>query len=202
VKRLTGMMLEAQGKIKEADEMYRKILEADPANQIAMKRQISIRKSQGDVMTAIKMLNDYLKIFVTDSEAWHELGDLYLSQQMYKNAAFCHEELILSFPQNFHFFIKYGEILYTIGGYDNFKNARKNFAYAFELSPASSNIRALYGLLMSAIAVASTSKGKQEQDNQELLEWAYTKLQNIQSGRYERQTGTLEIIPEVCNGTA
>ena len=47
-----------------------------------MKRQICIRKAVGDVVTAIKLLNDYLKIFMADVDAWQELGDLYIEQQM------------------------------------------------------------------------------------------------------------------------
>lgn len=48
-----------------------------------MKRQICIRKSLGDINTTIKLLNEYLKIFMADSEAWQELADLYISQQMF-----------------------------------------------------------------------------------------------------------------------
>jgi len=47
-----------------------------------MKRQISIRKELGDYTTAIKMLTDYLKIFMGDKDAWAELSDLYISQNL------------------------------------------------------------------------------------------------------------------------
>lgn len=41
---------------------------------------------------------------------------------------------------------KLAEVLYTQGGYDNYKMARKYYAHALELNP--DNLRALYGLLM------------------------------------------------------
>lgn len=47
-----------------------------------MKRQIAIRKSLGDITTAIKLLNEFLKLFMADKEAWAELADLYISQNM------------------------------------------------------------------------------------------------------------------------
>lgn len=48
-----------------------------------MKRQICIRKAMGDITGAIKLLNEYLKLCMADTEAWLELADLYLDQQMY-----------------------------------------------------------------------------------------------------------------------
>jgi hypothetical protein len=85
------------GKFDKADELYQKVLEQDPTDPIVMKRQICIRKALGDTgytsvcacdvshcssATAIKMLNDYLNVFMTDVDAWLELADLYIEQQM------------------------------------------------------------------------------------------------------------------------
>jgi hypothetical protein len=47
-----------------------------------MKRQIAVRKASGDIPNAIKALNEYLKFFMADTDAWQELGDIYLEQQM------------------------------------------------------------------------------------------------------------------------
>ncbi len=47
-----------------------------------MKRQICIRKSTGDMLSAIKLLNEYLKIFMGDADAWKELAELYIDQVM------------------------------------------------------------------------------------------------------------------------
>lgn len=62
----------------------------------------------------------------------------------YKNAAFCYEELIVSFPDNPHYPTRYAEILYSIGGPDNIKTARKYFGLAIKLK--ATHLRALYGL--------------------------------------------------------
>ncbi len=48
-----------------------------------MKRQMCVRKAMGDTSGAIKCLNDYLKLFMGDVDAWQELAELYIDQQMY-----------------------------------------------------------------------------------------------------------------------
>jgi tetratricopeptide (TPR) repeat protein len=139
-------------------------------SQFVMKRQITIRKALGDIAAATKLLVEYLKIYLADSDAWAELADLYLAQNMYgrvkrksacflklfpcfsfffdrlKNACFCYEELIVHNPRNPHVFTKYAEILYTIGGAENFKLARTLFSFALDLDK--NNLKALYGVYM------------------------------------------------------
>jgi len=197
------MQLEAQQQWTKADEIYQLILEKDPGNTQAMKRQISIRRALGDTTNAIKLLNEFLKIFVADTDAWSELADLYLEQNLYKNAAFCYEELILSAPQNYHLFTRYAEILYTIGGYDNFKLARKNFAHSLELQETG-NLRALYGLLMSAIAISHTKQGKQDKENIDVFDWAHDKLvkcyQNSDSKQLEIISASFTINKDISDG--
>jgi len=184
VKRLIGLHKESQGKWKEAEEIYKTILEEDPVNSAAMKRQIAIRKVLGDRTTAIKLLNEYLKIFMGDTDAWQELADLYLDQQMFKNATFCYEELLLATPANHQLHSRYAEVIYSIGGYDQFRLARKYFARSLELSE-NSNLRALYGLLMCTISIAATRQGKQDvernsdPDNTALFDFAYQKLEQL-----------------------
>jgi tetratricopeptide (TPR) repeat protein len=175
IKKLQGLLYESEEKYEEADNLYRELLKKDPTNTFIMKRQICIRKSLGDINTTIKLLNEYLKIFMADSEAWQELADLYISQQMYKNAAFCIEEVILSSSQNYHLYSRYGEILYTLGGYDNLKLARKYFCYSLELYQKS-NLRALYGILMTTISISLTKQGKQDKENKEIFIWCQQKL--------------------------
>ena len=43
------------------------------------------------------------------------LHELYLSQQQYKRAAFCVEELVLINPMAYIYHIRAGEIMYTLG---------------------------------------------------------------------------------------
>jgi hypothetical protein len=60
-----------------------------------MKRQICIRKAMGDWATAVKLLNEYLKIFMADTEAWQELAEIYLEQQMYVYLYICRSASLL-----------------------------------------------------------------------------------------------------------
>ena len=40
---------------------------------------------------------DYLNTFINDSEAWAELGDLYLQEMDFARGIFCFEELLLTY---------------------------------------------------------------------------------------------------------
>lgn len=101
-----------------------------------MKRRICIWKSRKETRArAIEELNDYLKIFMADTTAWQELGDLYLDDQQYASelrflcahhmvliltslrsfyryeyAGFCYEELILAEPLNHYYHNRYAEV--------------------------------------------------------------------------------------------
>jgi Tetratricopeptide repeat len=39
--------------------------------------QVALEKTKGDTAKAIELLRKYVDIFMTDSEAWAELADLY-----------------------------------------------------------------------------------------------------------------------------
>lgn len=66
------------------------------------KRKIAILLAQGERQEAIRELNEYLKTFINDNEAWLELSNLYLQEIDHARAAHCLEELILS-NVGFHF---------------------------------------------------------------------------------------------------
>uniref|UniRef100_A0A2N9J529 ER membrane protein complex subunit 2 n=1 Tax=Fagus sylvatica TaxID=28930 RepID=A0A2N9J529_FAGSY len=67
-------------------------------------------KAQGNVSVAIESLDKYLEIFMADNDAWRELAEIYVSLQMYKPAAFCYEELILSQPMIPLYHLAYADI--------------------------------------------------------------------------------------------
>merc|ERR1719300_270345 len=138
----------------------------------AKKRQVAIYKAQKKIPEAIEKLNEYLKRFMTDYEGWNEMCDLYLSIHDYSNAAFCLEELLMSNPHNHLYHQKYADIKYTYGGTDNMELARSYYAQAVKLCP--SNMRALYGLFLSAINLSSSSgKGAKERSlNSKYAAWA------------------------------
>jgi len=169
VRRLQGMMYEAMADYDKAEEEYKSILKLDETNMYARKRQIAILKAKNKIPEAIQRLNEFLKEFMTDYESWQELADLYLSQFEYSSAAFCVEELIMSNPHNHLFHQKYAEIRYSQGGTENMEMARSYFAQAVKLN--SGNLRATYGLLLSASNLAAR-EGKGAKDRQANLKYA------------------------------
>ncbi|KAH9489978.1 ER membrane complex subunit 2 [Bulinus truncatus] len=183
VRRLKGMLYEANEDYTDAEEEYKSILEKDETNMYARKRQVAILKARQKISEAIQLLNSYLKSFMTDYEAWNELCDLYLSQLDYNNAAFCLEELIMYNPHNHLYHQKYAEIRYTQGGNENMESARTYFAQAVKLNP--NNLRALFGFFLSSSYLAgNSSKGvKDKQLNQKYAAWAAEQIQN----KYETQ---------------
>ncbi|KAF9167077.1 ER membrane complex subunit 2 [Actinomortierella ambigua] len=141
VRRLQGMRLEAHGKLEEASGVYKAILEEDETNVLASKRQVMVLHAMGQTTEAIAALVKYLDINYTDFEAWLQLGDMYLSEHMYPQAAFCLEECLMLQPQNHIFHLKYAEILYT---QENYSLALKEFCRVVEL--CKDHVRGLYGI--------------------------------------------------------
>lgn len=90
---------------------------------------------------AIEALVKYLDTYYDDQEAWCELCNMYLDQHLYEQAAFCCEELIVQQPANHIWYLKYAEILYTMG---QLALALKHYCKVLEL--CTDHVRALYGL--------------------------------------------------------
>ena len=158
------MLLEFQGQatadkdcLLAATVVYQSILAKEPTDMLTLKRQISIAKSQGLRDQTIRLLTEYLHLFGSDFEAWLELGAIYLEHGMYTSAAFCFEELITLQPQNYHLYVRYGEILVTLGGLDNLITARKQFTFSLELSKVN-NLRAWWGIISTTQGI-TTAKG-------------------------------------------
>ncbi|KAI9009912.1 hypothetical protein CLU79DRAFT_774454 [Phycomyces nitens] len=144
-KRLTGMRLEAEGKLGQAQAVYDSILEQDETNMLASKRQIALLKERRKDQEAMEALTKYLDTYYDDHEAWLELCHLYLSKHAYEQAAFCCEELLLLQPANHIFHLKYAEIMYTL---HNYPLALKQYCKVLEL--CKDHVRALYGLDLCA----------------------------------------------------
>uniref|UniRef100_A0AAQ6IDG8 ER membrane protein complex subunit 2 n=1 Tax=Anabas testudineus TaxID=64144 RepID=A0AAQ6IDG8_ANATE len=160
----------------EANKHYDAILQDDPTNTAARKRKISILKAQGKCTEAIRELNEYLEQFVGDQEAWHELSELYINEHDYGKAAFCLEELMMTNPHNHLYCEQYAEVKYTQGGLENLELSRKYFAQALRLN--NRNMRALFGLYMSASHIAASPKvsAKVKKDNIKYAAWAATQI--------------------------
>jgi len=156
IKRLIAMKMEMMEKWDDALEVLDAIIEEDEANSSARKRKIAIFKAQGDRSRTVAELNKYLKIFMSDQEAWMELCDLYILDQDYAKAAFCCEEVLLHNPHNHLYHQRQAEIRYTWGGYEQLELAKHYYSQAIKLAP--SNMRALYGLLLTTSQLAASQR--------------------------------------------
>ncbi|PSS24866.1 ER membrane protein complex subunit 2-A like [Actinidia chinensis var. chinensis] len=178
VGRLEAMLLEAKGSWAEAGKAYSSLLEDNALDQVIHKRRAAMEKAQGNLSGAIECLNKYLEIFMADHDAWRELAEIYVSLQMYKQAAFCYEELILSQPTNPLCHLAYADVLYTVGGLENLQAAKKYYASVIDLT-GGKNTRALFGICLCTCAIGQLTKGrnKEEKESLELQSLAATALE-------------------------
>jgi len=159
VRRLCAMQHEMREEWEDALELLDSIIELDEANSSARKRKVAIYRAQGDIPKAIYELNKYIKLYQSDLEAWQELCDLYIMEQDYQKAVFCSEEVVLHHPHNHLYHQKVADIRYTIGGFEQLELAKQYYSQAVKLSP--SNMRALYGLLITSTQLAANQKCSQ-----------------------------------------
>lgn len=185
IHRLQALKLEAQERYDEALELLDSIIVRDETNAAPRKRKVAILKSRGRNLDAIKELTEYLKRFMIDQEAWQELCDLYLQESEYGKAAFCMEELILHNPHNHLLHQRYAEIKYTQGGFENTELARSHYCLALKLN--ANNMRALYGLLLTATNIALSPKctSNKKKEANRLAGWALKQI----GERYEEVSG-------------
>uniref|UniRef100_A0A8C2C5S1 ER membrane protein complex subunit 2 n=1 Tax=Cyprinus carpio TaxID=7962 RepID=A0A8C2C5S1_CYPCA len=153
VKRLAGMRLEALERYEDANKLYDSILQDDPTNTVSKK-------------VWLKVIRLHLSTFEVDQN---------LSSN-YAKAAFCLEELMMTNPHNHLYCEQYAEVKYTQGGLENLELARKYFAQALKLN--NRNMRALFGLYMSASHIAASPKvsAKVKKDNVKYAAWATSQI--------------------------
>ncbi|KAL6008069.1 hypothetical protein ACLOJK_033575 [Asimina triloba] len=157
VGRLEAMLLEAKGSWADADSAYSRLLEDNPLDQVIHKRKVAMAKAQGNLSGAIESLNKYL--------------------EMYKQAAFCYEELLLCQPTVPLYHLAYAEVLYTLGGLDNLITARKYYASTIDLS-GGKNTKALFGICLKAnnaneslqcgFAISQLTRGRNKEEKEGL----------------------------------
>jgi len=201
VKRLETLVLEATGDLEVLPEENEE--ETNEEDAYPLKRLVAQCKAKNDIPEAIKHLNEYLSIYMTDMEGYSELADLYLSICEYEKAAFCVEELIINDPNNPLFHCKYADIKYTMRDY---KTARKYYAYCINLmldaeerEDSLSSMRPVYGLLMACRSNQPDSNDERRLNN-ELLELAETLLvKNYSKIESESKRKLLQILDKSLN---
>ncbi|KAI1290178.1 ER membrane protein complex subunit 2 [Halotydeus destructor] len=182
VRRLKTMArLESRERYDDALKTYDELIKSDESNSIFYKRKIAILIAQRKLPEAVSELCEYLEKFMNDQEAWLELADLYIQEQEYSKAAFCYEELILNNPHNHLYHEKFAEIQYTINNADSLELARSYFSQALKLCPT--NLRALYGLYLTATNLATSLKASapKKKENQKIASWALTQINEVYS---------------------
>ncbi|KAG8391019.1 hypothetical protein BUALT_Bualt01G0144500 [Buddleja alternifolia] len=124
--RLEAMLLEAKGLWAEAENAYSSLLEDNQYDQVIHNRRVAMAKAQGNLSGAIEWLNKYLEVFMADQDAWRELAEIYVSLQMYKQAAFCYEELILAQPTIPLYHLAYADCASAIGQLTKGRNNKES----------------------------------------------------------------------------
>ncbi|PKA50125.1 hypothetical protein AXF42_Ash019644 [Apostasia shenzhenica] len=166
VGKLEGMLLEAKEAWADAEKAYARLLEDSPLDQVILKRKVAMAKAQGNPAAAVEYLNKYLEIFMADHDAWRELAEIYVNLQMYKQAAYCYEELILCQPIVPLYHLAYADVLYTMGGLENIQTAKKYYASTVNLT-GGKNTRALYGLCLCGVVIGQLTKGRNKDEKAE-----------------------------------
>ena len=77
---------------------YGQALEEDPSNVYLQKRRIALLRSVGKTAEATQQLVNLVEFSPTDAESWAELASLYVEQNMYDQAIFAMEEVLLVMP--------------------------------------------------------------------------------------------------------
>ncbi|XP_005182078.1 ER membrane protein complex subunit 2 [Musca domestica] len=180
VMKFKAMRLEAMERYSEAIDVLDAIIAKDETNAAPRKRKIAILKAKGRRTDAIKELNEYLKKFMSDQEAWHELCNLYMAEGDYAKAAFCMEEVLLHNPHSHLIHQRLAEIRYTMGGADNIDIARTYYSQALKLNP--NNLRALYGIYLCCSSIAnSRALGSKRKEAYKMAQWALDQANKLTS---------------------
>merc|ERR1712168_544909 len=138
-------------------ECLERLVEQFGPSSLRIKRLIAMKMEMMEKWDdAVAELNKYLKVFMSDQEAWMELCDLYILDQDYAKAAFCCEEVLLHNPHNHLYHQRQAGIRYTWGGYEQLELAKHYYSQAIKLAPG--NMRALYGLLLTTSQLASSPR--------------------------------------------
>jgi len=161
---LMGMQLEAEEKLTQAAEYYDLVLSEDQTNLMVWKRRIALLRSINRPTEAINQLTLLLDTFTNDVEGWAELADLYLSQDMLSQAAFCLEEYILLQPFSHHAHAQYAEVVWVQG---KEATALKHWSRSVEL--CGDFLRGWFGVKTATKKIlAGTGNGRDRGQNEEV----------------------------------
>ena len=180
--RMLGMFHEANDDVVKAQEIYLDLFEQNVADTQTIKRLVALYRDMEMYPMAITILNKFIETNQEDTEAWHELADLYLSKQNFSKALYCYEEILAHQPHNYLVTLRYAEILYSSNRSDrlnDLENARKYFAHAAVLKTGGAEepcVRALFGVIRSCKQIEKMAK-RDDPKNGEIMQTAQLNLQ-------------------------
>ncbi|ANQ10598.1 Uncharacterized protein PCOAH_00050350 [Plasmodium coatneyi] len=162
---LKGMVYESKNKNREALDIYKNYLCKDSCDNLIRARIVSLKKTiENDTNQIVQLLNEHLKEFPVDIEAWHELAEIYLTDCLYSYALYCLEEILLHLPTNLYYILTCAELHYTI---NQFEISSKYFCLAIKLQ--SNNLRGLWGIIMLNVSRYFHRKPKSLSDNVDII---------------------------------
>lgn len=188
--RYLAMFKEAKGELQEAKNLYRELIKSNPEDPAGYRRLAAFLRDSNLKDEAIETLNWGLKMNMADTQSWFELAEIYVSNMNYTKAAYWFEEVLLQKPTNYVYNLKYGELMYSIGGGDNLILARKYFSKAValldeaagqEAGIGKNSVRAIWCLLETCTRLESLGRKYQDEINQDLIDMCKDKLAKVYS---------------------
>ncbi|OAQ85359.1 tetratricopeptide repeat domain-containing protein [Purpureocillium lilacinum] len=172
---LKGLMKEAEAtndeELQKILDEYDLLLEDNDTNMPIYKRKIALLRSMGKTPQAITALNAFLDFSPTDSEAWAELADLYLSQGLYPQAIHALEEVVVLVPNAWNIHARLGEVSLmaanttTEGSPQKYlAEALKRFCRSVEL--CDDYLRGYYGLKLTTDKLLSSAAKEKRRETE------------------------------------
>jgi len=96
VHRLEALIANAKGNEVLAEGKLMGILKEMPQDCNAMKALIAIKRQDlSKLNETVGLLNEYLSVYQSDTEAWKWLAEIYMTSRCYKKAKYCLEEVLV-----------------------------------------------------------------------------------------------------------
>jgi tetratricopeptide (TPR) repeat protein len=156
VRKLLGLLLEAQGEERKAKDVYESILRDAPSDSFPVKRLAAGLKASGKYTEAIRLLEhatpfqdedkkalSLLAVHQRDAAIYKELMFLHTVTHNVERAAYYCEELVLLQPTHFVYHTRHAELCYAMR---NLERAATVYAHSLKLNSQPNNLRAAYGL--------------------------------------------------------
>ncbi|KAJ3100024.1 ER membrane complex subunit 2 [Phlyctochytrium bullatum] len=145
---LAGLLAEAEGDDAGAIQQYQAVLKDNETYLLVRKRVVALYWAAGKRNEAITALNKVVDSYAQDFEAWSQLAAYYLACSMFQQAAFAMEECLVYRPGYHLVQLQYADLMKTVG---RDELALKYYCSALEI--CKDNVRALYGIRLTAAAV-------------------------------------------------